>query len=36
MKVLPLVYNIQIEGSVPQIFDIGPSFHFMIKKGNFL
>ena len=25
-----------LEGSVSQIFDIGPSSYFMSKKGNFL
>ena len=28
--------NITLEGSVSQNFDIGPSFYFMSKIGNFL
>ena len=35
-KFLPVVDNIQMEGIVSQIFDISPSFYFMIKTGNFL
>ena len=34
MKFLPVVDNIQMEGTVSQIFDIGPSFYFMIKNGK--
>ena len=28
-----LVYNIQMEGTVSQIFDLGLSFNFMQKNG---
>ena len=28
----PFVASTQMEGTVSQIFDIGPSFYFMIKK----
>ena len=31
MQFLPVVDNIQMEGNVSQIFDIGPSCYFMIK-----
>ena len=34
MTFLPLVDNTQIEGTVSQIFDKGPSFYFMIKNGK--
>ena len=34
MKLLPLVYNTQMEGTVSQIFDKGPSFYFMEKNGK--
>ena len=34
MKFLPVVNNIQMEGPLSQIFDIGPSFYFMIKNGK--
>ena len=36
MKFLPVVYNTQMEETVSQIFDIGPSFYFMIKNGKLL
>ena len=31
MKFLPVVDNIQMEGTLPQILDIGPSFLFYDK-----
>ena len=31
-----LIDNIHLEGTVSQIFNLGPSFYFMSKKGNFL
>ena len=34
MKFLLLVDNTQTEGTVSQIFDIGPSFDFMITNGK--
>ena len=34
MKILLIVDNTQMEGTVSQIFDIGPSFDFMIKNGK--
>ena len=34
MKFHTLVNNINMEGTVSQIFDIGPSFIFMSKNGN--
>ena len=34
MKSLPVVYNIQIEGRVSQIFYICLSFYFMVKNGK--
>ena len=34
MKFLPAVDNIQMEGTVSQNFDTGPSFYFMIKNGE--
>ena len=34
MRFLPFVDNTHMEGSVSQIFDIGPSFDFMIKNGK--
>ena len=30
------ILKVLLEGSMSQIFDLGPSFHFMTKKGNFL
>ena len=36
MKFLPVVDNTQMEETVSQIFDIGPSFYFMIKNGKLL
>ena len=27
------ILNVPLEGSVSQIFDLGPSFYFMIKNG---
>ena len=36
MKFLPVVDNTQMEEMVSQIFDIGPSFYFMIKNGKLL
>ena len=36
MKFRPVVDNIQIEGTMSQISDIGPSFYLMIKTGNFV
>ena len=30
------ICNMLIEGTVSQNFDLGPSFYFMTKKGNFL
>ena len=35
MKFLQDVDNIHTEGTVSQIFDIGPSFYFVIKNGKF-
>ena len=32
MKFVPVVDNIQMEGTVSQIFDIGPRFYFMIRE----
>ena len=34
MTILPVVDNTHMEGKVSQIFDIGPSFYFMIKNGK--
>ena len=34
MKLLQLVDNTQMEGTVSQIFDKGPSFYFMIENGE--
>ena len=34
MTILPVVDNTHMEGTVSQIFDIGPSFYFMIKNGK--
>ena len=34
MKFLPFVDNTHMEGTISQIFDIGPSFDFMIKNGK--
>ena len=34
MKFLPVGNNTHREGTVSQIFDIGPSFDFMIKNGE--
>ena len=34
MNFLPVVDNTHMEGTVSQIFDIGPSFYFMIKNGK--
>ena len=34
MKFLLVVDNTQMKGTVSQIFDIGPSFHFTIKNGK--
>ena len=34
MKSLPVVDNTQMKGTVSQIFDISPSFYFMIKNGK--
>ena len=34
MTFLPVVNSTQIEGTVSQIFDIGPSFYFLIKNGK--
>ena len=34
MKLLPVVDNRHMEGTVFQIFDIAPSFYFMIKNGE--
>ena len=34
MKFLSVVDNTHMEGTVSQIFDIGPSFYFMIKNGK--
>ena len=34
MKFTPVVDNTLMEGSVSQIFYIGPSFYFMIKNGK--
>ena len=31
MNFLPVVDNIQMEGTIPRIFYVGPSFYFMIK-----
>ena len=36
MKFYTLVNNINMEGTVSQIFDIGPSFIFMSKNGKIL
>ena len=30
------ILEVLVEGSMSQIFDLGPSFYFMTKKGNFL
>ena len=30
------IYKVLCKGSVSQIVVVGPSFHFMTKKGNFL
>ena len=30
----PVVASTQMEGTVSQIFDIGPIFYFMIKNGK--
>ena len=27
------ILKVPLEGSMSQIFDLGPSFHFMAKKG---
>ena len=34
VRLLPVVDSTQMEGTVSQIFDIGPSFYFMIKNGK--
>ena len=34
MKFSPVVNNTLMEGTVSQIFHIGPSFYFMIKNGE--
>ena len=34
MKFSPVVNNTLMEGTVSQIFYIGPSFYFMIKNGK--
>ena len=34
MQFLPVVDNTYMEGTVSQIFDIGPSFYFVIKNGK--
>ena len=34
MRLLPVGHNTQMEGTVSQIFDIAPSFYFMIKHGK--
>ena len=34
MNFLPAVDNTQMEGTVSQIFYMGPSFDFMIKNGK--
>ena len=34
MKFLPVVYNIQMKGTVSQIVYIGSRFYFMIKNGK--
>ena len=36
MQFNPVVQNIPLEGSVSPNFDLGLSFYFMTKKGNFL
>ena len=34
MEFVPVVDNIQMEGTVSQIFDIGHSFYFAMKNGK--
>ena len=34
IKCYPLVNNISIEGTLSQIFNLGPSFYFMIENGK--
>ena len=36
LKLNDPVDNIHLEGTVSQIFDVGPTFYFMSKTGNFL
>ena len=30
------ILKVRLKGKMSQIFDLGPSFYFMTKKGNFL
>ena len=32
LQFLPAVDNVHMEGAVSQIFDIGPTFYFMLKN----
>ena len=34
MQFEPIIDDIHMEGTVSQIFDIGPTFYLMIKKGE--
>ena len=36
LKLIDHVDNILLEGTVSQILDLGPTFYFMSKNGNFL
>ena len=33
LKLSVSILNVPLEGSVSQIFDLGPSFYFMTKNG---
>ena len=34
IKIVPVVQNTYMEGTVSQILDMGPNFYFMIKNGK--
>ena len=34
LKLSELVDNIHLEGTVSQVFDLGPTFYFMSKNGK--
>ena len=36
LQLCSLIENVHLEGTVSQIFNLGPSFCFMSKTGNFL